>query len=63
MLVVHATKKLLNRIGTPTVEPTTRSTTVLGSWYATDDLLVHALCLTSCAMRWCEMPRKRAASR
>ncbi len=23
----------------------------------------QALCLTSCAMRWCEMPRKRAASR
>jgi hypothetical protein len=35
MLVVHATKKLLDRIGRPTVEPTTRSTTVLGSWYAT----------------------------
>lgn len=35
MLVVHATKKLLDRVGTPTVEPTTRSTTVLGSWYAT----------------------------
>jgi hypothetical protein len=35
MLVVHATKKLLDRVGRPTVEPTTRSTTVLGSWYAT----------------------------
>lgn len=35
MLVVHATRKLLDRVGTPTVEPTTRSTTVLGSWYAT----------------------------
>lgn len=35
MLVVHATKKLLDRLGGPTVEPTTRSTTVLGSWYAT----------------------------
>lgn len=23
----------------------------------------QALCLTSCAMRWCEMPRNRAASR
>ncbi len=35
MLVVHATKKLRERVGTPTVEHTTRSTTVLGSWYAT----------------------------
>lgn len=35
MLVVHATKKLLDRVGTPEVEPTTRSTTLLGSWYAT----------------------------
>jgi hypothetical protein len=35
MLVVHGTKKLLDRLGRPTVEPTTRSTTVLGSWYAT----------------------------
>lgn len=35
MLVVHATTKLLDRVGTRTVEPTTRSTAVLGSWYAT----------------------------
>lgn len=35
MLVVHGTKKLLDRVGRPTVEPTTRSTTVLDSWYAT----------------------------
>lgn len=35
MLVVHGTKKLLDRVDRPTVEPTTRSTTVLGSWYAT----------------------------
>lgn len=35
MLVVHATKKLLDRVGRPTVEHTTRSTAVLGSWYAT----------------------------
>lgn len=35
MLVVHATKKLLDRVGKPTVEPTTPSTTRLGSWYAT----------------------------
>lgn len=35
MLVIHATKKLLDRVGTPTVEPTTGSSTVLGSWYAT----------------------------
>lgn len=35
MLVVHATRKLLDRVGTPTFEPTTRSTNVLGSWYAT----------------------------
>lgn len=34
MLVVHATRKLLDRVGTPTVEPTTQSTTVLSSWYA-----------------------------
>lgn len=35
MLVVHATKKLLDRVGRPTVEPATPSTTHLGSWYAT----------------------------
>ena len=35
MLVVHATKKLLDRVGRPNVEPTMRSTAVLGSWYAT----------------------------
>jgi hypothetical protein len=35
MLVVHATQKLLDRLGTPTVAPDTLSTTLLGSWYAT----------------------------
>lgn len=35
MLVVHTTNKLLDRVGRPSVELTTRSTTVLGSWYAT----------------------------
>lgn len=35
MLVVHATKKLLDRVGKPTAEPTASSTTTLGSWYAT----------------------------
>jgi hypothetical protein len=35
MLVVHGTKKFLDRVGRPTVEPGTPSTTVLGSWFAT----------------------------
>jgi hypothetical protein len=35
VLVVHATRKLLDRVGKPTVEPATPSTTRLGSWYAT----------------------------
>lgn len=35
MLVVHGTKKFLDRVGRPTVEPDTRSTTALGSWFAT----------------------------
>lgn len=35
MLVVHGTKKLLDRVGRPTVEPETPSTTALGSWFAT----------------------------
>lgn len=35
MLVVHATGKLLDRVGAPTVEPAAESTGVLGSWYAT----------------------------
>ena len=35
MLVVHGTKKFLDRVGRPTAAPTDRSTTALGSWYAT----------------------------
>ena len=35
MLIVHATKKLLDRIGPPTVRDGEQSTTVLGHWYAT----------------------------
>lgn len=35
MLVVHATGKLLARLGKPTTAPATASTTALGSWYAT----------------------------
>lgn len=35
MLVVHGTKKFLDRVGRPTVEPETASTTALGSWFAT----------------------------
>ena len=35
MLVVHGTKKFLDRVGRPTVEPETTSTTALGSWFAT----------------------------
>lgn len=34
MLVVHGTKKFLDRVGHPTVEPDTPSTTVLGGWFA-----------------------------
>lgn len=35
MLVVHTTKKLPDRVGAPTVDPDTSSSTILGSWYAT----------------------------
>lgn len=35
MLVVHGTKKFLDRVGRPTVEPSIESTTALGSWFAT----------------------------
>ncbi|MEU8803274.1 hypothetical protein [Spirillospora sp. NPDC048819] len=35
MLIVRATKKLLNRIGTPSPGETEASTTLLGQWYAT----------------------------
>lgn len=35
MLVVHGTRKFLERVRGPLGEPGTRSTTVLGSWYAT----------------------------
>jgi hypothetical protein len=35
MLVVHGTKKFLDRVGRPTASPDHRSTTQLGSWYAT----------------------------
>jgi hypothetical protein len=32
---IHATKKLITRVGTPSTGPGERSTTVLGDWYAT----------------------------
>ena len=35
MLLVRATKKLLDRIGPPTLREDERSTTTLGEWYAT----------------------------
>lgn len=35
MLVVHGTRKFLDRVGRPTAPLGERSTTVLGSWYAT----------------------------
>lgn len=35
MLVVHGTKKFLERVGRPSVPADTPSTTQLGSWYAT----------------------------
>src|SRR5207237_4898970 len=35
VLVVHGTKKFLDRAGRPTVEPGEPSTAQLGSWYAT----------------------------
>jgi hypothetical protein len=35
MLIVRATKKLLDRIGPPNVDGGEQSTTMLGQWYAT----------------------------
>jgi hypothetical protein len=35
MLVIHGTKKLLDRVGRATVDPDSPSTGRLGSWYAT----------------------------
>lgn len=35
MLVVHGTKKFLDRVGRPNPDPTIESTTTLGSWFAT----------------------------
>src|SRR5690242_20408983 len=35
VLIVRATKKLLDRIGPPTLRDGGQSTTVLGQWYAT----------------------------
>jgi hypothetical protein len=35
MLIVRATKKLLDRIGPPTLDEGEQSTTMLGQWYAT----------------------------
>jgi hypothetical protein len=35
MFVVHATRKLLTRVGKPDLDVGERSTTVLGDWYAT----------------------------
>jgi uncharacterized protein DUF6933 len=35
MVVVHGTKKFLDRVGRPTADPDTPSTGRLGSWYAT----------------------------
>jgi hypothetical protein len=33
-MIIHGTRKLLERVGTPNVSPDERSTTALGSWYA-----------------------------
>lgn len=35
MMVVHGTKKFLDRVGRPTADPDTPSSGRLGSWYAT----------------------------
>lgn len=35
MFVVHGTKKLLTRVGSPTQDVSRRSSTALGDWYAT----------------------------
>lgn len=35
MLIVRATKKLLDRIGPPSLDEGEQSTTLLGQWYAT----------------------------
>jgi hypothetical protein len=35
MLIVRATKKLLQRVGQPTLQDGEHSTTLLGEWYAT----------------------------
>lgn len=35
MVIIHGTRKFLDRVGAPTVEPETNSTTILGSWFAT----------------------------
>lgn len=35
MLVVHGTKKFLDRVGKPTATPVEESSTALGDWYAT----------------------------
>jgi hypothetical protein len=35
MLIVRATKKLLDRLGPPNLDEEEQSTTVLGQWYAT----------------------------
>lgn len=35
MLIVHGTRKFLDRVGRPTAMPDEQSTTSLGSWYAT----------------------------
>lgn len=35
MLIVHGTRKFLDRTGGPAASPDERSTTTLGSWYAT----------------------------
>lgn len=35
VFIVHATRKLLTRVGKPSPDPGERSTTVLGDWYAT----------------------------
>src|SRR5213082_1312185 len=35
VLVLRATRRLLDRLGPPTLTKTDRSTTLLGAWYAT----------------------------
>jgi len=59
VLIVRATKKLLDRIGPPTLREGEHSSTILGEWYATAlfwkpqvVLLVNEPTLLPCYCRW-----------